>query len=82
MSRLISQCKSSSSVLNLNHLQGIGAPANLEDAKRWYWKSASQGFEKARGRLEELRRGNPAKQKTRVSRSAMRKNSEGECTIM
>ncbi|KAF6239526.1 hypothetical protein HO173_002070 [Letharia columbiana] len=61
---------------------GIGAPANLEDAKRWYWKSASQGFEKARGRLEELRRGNPAKQKTRVSRSAMRRNSEGECTIM
>lgn len=61
---------------------GIGAPANLEDAKRWYWKSASQGFEKARGRLEELRQGNPAKQKTRVSRSAVRRNSEGECTIM
>lgn len=61
---------------------GIGAPANLEDAKRWYWKSASQGFEKAKRRLEELRRGNPAKQKTRVSRSAMRKNSEGECTVM
>lgn len=64
------------------NFQGIGAPANLEDAKRWYWKSASQGFEKARTRLEELRRGNPAKQQTRVSRSAMRKTSEGECTIM
>ena len=69
-------------MLTPKYLQGIGASASLEDAKRWYWKSASQGFEKARGRLEELRRGNPVKQKTRVSRSAIRKNSEGECTIM
>lgn len=82
MSRLIPKYKNPTTVLTPNHFKGIGAPANLDDAKRWYWKSASQGFEKARGRLEELRRGNPAKQKTRVSRSALRKNSEGECTIM
>lgn len=23
---------------------GIGAPANLEDAKRWYWRSACEFF--------------------------------------
>lgn len=79
---------------------GIGAPANLEDAKRWYWKSAcesirsclqgtaklivftAQNFPKARDRLEDLRRGGGAKQKTRVSRSNMKKQSDGECTIM
>ncbi|KAG8528721.1 uncharacterized protein KY384_006408 [Bacidia gigantensis] len=61
---------------------GIGAPANLEDAKRWYWKSASQNFPKARDRLEDLRKGGGPKQKARVSRSNMRKQSDGECTVM
>ncbi|KAL9103647.1 MAG: hypothetical protein Q9163_001342 [Psora crenata] len=61
---------------------GIGAPANLEDAKRWYWRSASQNFPKARDRLEDLRKGGAAKQKARVSRSNMKKQSDGECSIM
>ncbi|KAL8808517.1 MAG: hypothetical protein Q9182_000068 [Xanthomendoza sp. 2 TL-2023] len=61
---------------------GIGAPANIEDAKRWYWRSASQNFPKARERLEELRRGGAKMQKTRVSRSKINKQSEGECVIM
>ncbi|KAL8972477.1 MAG: hypothetical protein Q9183_000532 [Haloplaca sp. 2 TL-2023] len=61
---------------------GIGAPANVEDAKRWYWKSASQNFPKARERLEQLRRGGAKMQKTRVSRSKINKQSEGECSVM
>ncbi|KAI4268384.1 MAG: hypothetical protein LQ337_007879 [Flavoplaca oasis] len=61
---------------------GIGAPANLEDAKRWYWRSASQNFPKARERLEDLRRGGAKMQKTRVSRSKINKQSEGECVVM
>ncbi|KAL8817193.1 MAG: hypothetical protein Q9223_003930 [Gallowayella weberi] len=61
---------------------GIGAPANIEDAKRWYWRSASQNFPKARERLEELRRGGAKMQKTRVSRSKINKQSEGECVVM
>ncbi|KAL8784108.1 MAG: hypothetical protein Q9213_004167 [Squamulea squamosa] len=61
---------------------GIGAPANIEDAKRWYWRSASQNFPKARERLEDLRRGGAKMQKTRVSRSKINKQSEGECIVM
>lgn len=79
---------------------GIGAPANLEDAKRWYWKAAckrfsrcwflrstdsrfaAQNFPKARDRLGDLRKGGPMKRKERVSRSNMRKSSEGECIVM
>ncbi|KAL8732376.1 MAG: hypothetical protein Q9166_002774 [cf. Caloplaca sp. 2 TL-2023] len=61
---------------------GIGAAANIEDAKRWYWRSASQNFPKARERLEDLRRGGAKMQKTRVSRSKINKQSEGECVIM
>ncbi|KAI4186334.1 MAG: hypothetical protein LQ348_004235 [Seirophora lacunosa] len=61
---------------------GIGAPANMEDAKRWYWRSASQNFPKARERLEDLRRGGAKMQKTRVSRSKMNKPTEGECSVM
>ncbi|KAL9613532.1 MAG: hypothetical protein Q9167_001917 [Letrouitia subvulpina] len=61
---------------------GIGAPSNLEDAKRWYWRSASQNFPKARERLEDLRRGGAKMQKTRVSRSKMNKQTDGECIVM
>jgi len=60
---------------------GIGAPSNLEDAKRWYWRAASQNFPKARERLEDLRKGGAKMQKSRVSRSAMNK-SEGDCIVM
>ncbi|KAL8664776.1 MAG: hypothetical protein Q9202_002779 [Teloschistes flavicans] len=61
---------------------GIGTPANIEEAKRWYWRSASQNFPKARERLEDLRRGGAKMQKTRVSRSKINKQSEGECVLM
>ncbi|MCJ1467207.1 hypothetical protein MMC07_005830 [Pseudocyphellaria aurata] len=81
---------------------GIGAPINIEDAKRWYWRSAceylfdpiflgipgtdrvptAQNFPKAKERLEDLRKGGAKMQKARVSRSAIRKQSEGECSIM
>ncbi|KAL8773498.1 MAG: hypothetical protein Q9209_001602 [Squamulea sp. 1 TL-2023] len=54
---------------------GIGAPANIEDAK-------PQNFPKARERLEDLRRGGAKMQKTRVSRSKINKQSEGECILM
>lgn len=93
---------------------GIVGPASIEEAKRWYWRSAcelyfylssllpslpfpglsgsahgstnrdttAQNFGKARERLEELRTGGPKMQKSRVSRSAIRKSTEGECTVM
>lgn len=44
--------------------------------------TTAQNFGKARERLEELRKGGPKMQKSRVSRSALRKSTEGECTVM
>ncbi|KAL4917699.1 hypothetical protein BDW62DRAFT_183150 [Aspergillus aurantiobrunneus] len=63
---------------------GIGATANLEDAKRWYWRAAAQGFPKARERLEELKQGGARMQKTRLSRSAVnnQKPNDGDCVVM
>ncbi|KAJ5640732.1 hypothetical protein N7528_000357 [Penicillium herquei] len=61
---------------------GIGAAANLDDAKRWYWRAAAQGFPKARERLEELKKGGGRMQKTRLSRSAVNKQSDGDCVLM
>jgi hypothetical protein len=80
---------------------GIGAPASMDDAKRWYWKAAcefcmlhipvqrdgrltsflAQNFPKARERLEDLRKGGRQMQKSRVSRSAMKKQ-DNDCRIM
>ncbi|ODA78572.1 hypothetical protein RJ55_05954 [Drechmeria coniospora] len=64
---------------------GIGVPANLEDAKRWYWRAAAQDFPKARERLEDLKRagknGHP-RQRERISRSRIGRQQEGECSIM
>ncbi|KAJ6444125.1 chitin synthase activator (Chs3) [Purpureocillium lavendulum] len=64
---------------------GIGVPANLEDAKRWYWRAAAQDFPKARDRLEDLKRagknGHP-RQRERISRSRIEKQQDGECTVM
>ncbi|XP_044721862.1 sel1 repeat domain-containing protein [Hirsutella rhossiliensis] len=64
---------------------GIGVPANLEDAKRWYWRAAAQEFPKARERLEDLKRagkhGRP-RPRERISRSRIEKQQEGECSIM
>jgi TPR repeat protein len=61
---------------------GIGVTANLEDAKRWYWRAAAQGFPKARERLEDLKKGGGRMQKTRLSRSAVNKQSDGDCILM
>ncbi|KAI0913044.1 hypothetical protein F4823DRAFT_102986 [Ustulina deusta] len=62
---------------------GIGVPANLEDAKRWYWRAAD--FPKARERLEDLKRSgrNAPRQRERITRSKVGgKQQEGECTVM
>ncbi|KAF9249294.1 hypothetical protein DTO013E5_8484 [Penicillium roqueforti] len=61
---------------------GIGAAANLDDAKRWYWRAAAQGYPKARERLEDLKKGGSRMQKTRLSRSAVNKQSDGDCVLM
>ncbi|KAH0538226.1 hypothetical protein FGG08_005195 [Glutinoglossum americanum] len=63
---------------------GIGTPASLEDAKRWYWRAAAQNFPKARERLEELKSGGSKVQKSRErhSRSNMTKQNEGDCVVM
>ncbi|KOS18306.1 Chitin synthase regulatory factor 3 [Escovopsis weberi] len=44
---------------------GIGVAANLEDAKRWYWRAASQDFPKARDRLEDLKKAGKGSKPTR-----------------
>ncbi|KAI9838913.1 MAG: hypothetical protein M1819_004121 [Sarea resinae] len=63
---------------------GIGAPANLEDAKRWYWRAASKHFPKAKERLEDLQRNGSKVQKSRerLSRSNVNKQHEGDCVVM
>ncbi|KAI8195606.1 Chitin synthase regulatory factor 3 [Colletotrichum sp. SAR 10_65] len=63
---------------------GIGVPANMEDAKRWYWRAAAQDFPKARERLEDLKRAgkNGPRQRERISRSKIGKQQEGECVVM
>jgi len=63
---------------------GIGVPANLEDAKRWYWRAAAQDFPKARERLEDLKRGGnrAGPRREQISRSRIEKQGEGECSIM
>ncbi|TVY88166.1 Chitin synthase regulatory factor [Lachnellula willkommii] len=64
---------------------GIGSPANLEDAKRWYWRAAAQNFPKARERLEDLKKGGGKaglKSRERISRSKVGKQNEGECSVM
>ncbi|OAA61666.1 Tetratricopeptide-like helical [Niveomyces insectorum RCEF 264] len=63
---------------------GIGVPANLEDAKRWYWRAAAQDFPKARERLEDLKRTGKAgpRQRERISRSKIGRQQEGECLVM
>ena len=61
---------------------GIGSPADVEAAKRWYWRAAAQDFPKARERLEELRKGGKMMRKERVSRSAVHRQGEGDCMLM
>ncbi|KAK4192493.1 hypothetical protein QBC35DRAFT_373407 [Podospora australis] len=64
---------------------GIGVAANIEDAKRWYWRAAAQDFPKARQRLEDLKRSgknSAPRSRERISRSKMGKQQEGECSVM
>ncbi|KAL7947686.1 hypothetical protein V8C42DRAFT_260980 [Trichoderma barbatum] len=63
---------------------GIGVPANMEDAKRWYWRAAAQDFPKARERLEDLKRSGKekARPRERISRSRIEKQQEGDCVLM
>ncbi|KAH7037152.1 uncharacterized protein B0I36DRAFT_237275 [Microdochium trichocladiopsis] len=64
---------------------GIGVPANLDDAKRWYWRAAAQNFPKARERLEDLKKAgrHAPRQRERISRSNMSKQqTDGECSVM
>ncbi|KAL2261024.1 hypothetical protein VTK26DRAFT_4786 [Humicola hyalothermophila] len=63
---------------------GIGVPADLEGAKRWYWRAAAQDFPKARERLEDLKRSgkNGQRPRERISRSKMTKQQEGDCVVM
>lgn len=63
---------------------GIGIPANLEDAKRWYWRAAAQDFPKARERLEDLKRSGKTgpRARERISRSKIGQQEEGECVVM
>ncbi|KAK4042493.1 chitin synthase regulatory factor 3 [Parachaetomium inaequale] len=63
---------------------GIGVQANMEDAKRWYWRAAAQDFPKARERLEDLKRSGKSgpRARERISRSKIGKQQEGECVVM
>ncbi|GAB7363233.1 hypothetical protein MBLNU230_g3515t1 [Neophaeotheca triangularis] len=66
---------------------GIGCPASLEEAKRWYGRAASYKFPKALERLEELKKGVGAKGKGappangRLTRKDQRRD-EAECVVM
>ncbi|KAI5804882.1 hypothetical protein EDC01DRAFT_610211 [Geopyxis carbonaria] len=63
---------------------GIGVPGNLDEAKRWYYKAASQQHPKAQLRLQELKKGGVAVQKSRerLSRSNPKHKEDGDCAIM
>ncbi|UKZ60541.1 uncharacterized protein TrAtP1_001813 [Trichoderma atroviride] len=61
---------------------GIGVPANMEDAKRWYWRAAAQDFPKARERLEDLKRSGKEKARPRERISRSQKQQEGDCVVM
>ncbi|KAI5801794.1 hypothetical protein FPQ18DRAFT_406749, partial [Pyronema domesticum] len=65
---------------------GIGVRGDLEEAKRWYYKAASQQHPKAQARLQELKQGGAKVQKSRerLSRSNVNRGGkdEGDCVIM
>ncbi|EXJ63596.1 uncharacterized protein A1O5_11357 [Cladophialophora psammophila CBS 110553] len=61
---------------------GIGTTGDIDEAKRWYYRASAQNFTKARERLEELKRGGPKQQKTRMSRSNVNRQTEGDCVVM
>ncbi|KAI5846178.1 hypothetical protein BZA05DRAFT_140758 [Tricharina praecox] len=64
---------------------GIGVPPNLDEAKKWYYKAASQQHPKAQLRLQELKKGGTAavqKSRERLSRSNGKHKEEGDCVVM
>ncbi|KAI5810837.1 hypothetical protein BZA77DRAFT_335580 [Pyronema omphalodes] len=65
---------------------GIGVRGDLEEAKRWYYKAASQQHPKAQARLQELKQGGAKVQKSRerLSRSNVNRGGkdEGDCVVM
>lgn len=62
---------------------GIGCPASLEEAKRWYGRAASFRFPKALERLEELRRGKAASRSKPVEGGLRRDQKKAEeCVVM
>lgn len=64
---------------------GIGCPAGLEEAKKWYGRSAAYKFPKAIERLEELKRGGKSgKQNPNTARITRKdqKKDEAECAVM
>ncbi|KAK5944919.1 hypothetical protein PMZ80_002121 [Knufia obscura] len=61
---------------------GIGCQPSLEEAKKWYFRAAAQLDNRAKERLEEIKKGGARKEKTRVTRSHNGRQNEGECTVM
>ncbi|KAL7268108.1 hypothetical protein RUND412_009281 [Rhizina undulata] len=61
---------------------GIGVAPNVEEAKRWYYKAASQNHPRAQQRLQELKKGGgPVQRRERLSRSNKSKD-DADCVIM
>ncbi|KAG8628975.1 hypothetical protein KVT40_002840 [Elsinoe batatas] len=56
---------------------GIGCPANLEEAKRWYGRAASYKFPKAIERLEEIKRNGGKMPKEQKGNRLQRKDMKG-----
>lgn len=66
--------------------KGIGCPANIEEAKKWYGRAASYKFPKAVERLEELRK-NPGRKDKKIEKDSKlvrnnQKQNEENCVVM
>ncbi|KAK5133122.1 hypothetical protein LTR08_008146 [Meristemomyces frigidus] len=62
--------------------QGIGCPASVEEARKWYGRAASYRFPKALERIEELKRtgkARPAPSNGKLTRN--QKKDEAECVV-
>ncbi|CAK4032594.1 chitin synthase regulatory factor 3-like [Lecanosticta acicola] len=64
---------------------GIGCPASMDEARRWYGRAASYKFPKAIERLEELKKGGkssrPAPANGKLTRKDQKHNEEN-CVVM
>ncbi|KAF2404368.1 hypothetical protein EJ06DRAFT_553255 [Trichodelitschia bisporula] len=61
---------------------GIGCPADVEDAMRWYGRAATHGYPKAQERLEELKRGGRSVMRGRERHSRSDRKNGDDCMIM